>query len=221
MFQLAHRISFFVHGIPAPGGSKSAFVPTGKDGQPFRRPGGSIMVNVTDAGGQKTKDWRKAVAWAGKTEWRRQPHLACALKVHMEFYLPRPKAHYGSGKNAAVLRPDAPEFHTYAPDALKFARSTEDALSGIIWVDDCQTVSLTSEKHWATENRGKGVDGMSGCWIYIYEVMSNRSEPAEQPQELPLCIPPTTIATPPTGTTEAPVKPKDPLYSQDLNDLPI
>lgn len=214
MFQIVHRISFFVPGVPAPGGSKSAFVPTGKDGQPFRRPGGSIMVNVMDAGGQKNKIWRKVVAWTGKAEWRRQPLLTGPLKVHMEFYMPRPKAHYGSGRNATVLRPDAPEFHTYAPDSLKLSRSTEDALTGIIWHDDSQTVSLTTEKHWHTANRGKGVDGQSGCWIDIYEVTTNRAQPAEQPQELPLCIPPTTITTPPTGTTETSIgfdatKPED------------
>lgn len=202
MFQIEHRISFFVPGVPAPGGSKSAFVPTGKDGQPFRRPGGSILVNVTEAGGKKTKEWRRAVAWAGKSHWRGQPHLACALKVHMEFYMPRPKAHYGSGKNASILRLDAPKYHTHAPDALKLARSSEDALTGILWLDDSQTVSLTTEKHFETDNRHEGYEGMMGAWIDIYQVLPAKPEPSEQIQELPLCPPPISTPTPTTATTE-------------------
>lgn len=203
MFTTRHVCSFFVPGIAAPGGSKSAFVPTDKQGQPFRRPGGSIVVNVTDAGGEKNKVWRKAVAWTGKAEWRRQPLLQGALKVHMEFYLQRPKSHYGTGKNAAMLRADAPEFHTYAPDALKLARSTEDALTEIVWVDDCLSVSLTTEKHWATENQHEDHKGEPGCWIDIYEVLTAKTEPSEQPQELNLSCPaPTTTPTPTTVTTE-------------------
>lgn len=208
MFNTRHICSFFIHGVPAPGGSKNAFVPTNKQtGEPFRGPGGRIIVNVVDAGGERTKEWRKAVAWTGKSEWRRQPLLQGALKVHMEFYIPRPKSHYGSGKNAAVLRPDAPGFHTHPADALKYARSTEDALTEIIWRDDSQTVSLTTEKRWATENRHQDYEFQPGCWIDIYEVLTCKSDTAEQVQELNFttpCPPPTTTPVPkrtsvPTG----------------------
>lgn len=204
MFTTRHMISFFIHGVPAPGGSKSAFVPTNKKtGEPFRGPGGRIIVNVVDAGGDRTKEWRKSVAWAGKAEWRYKPLLTGPLKVHMEFYIPRPKAHYGTGKNSLTLRSDAPEFHTHPADAIKYARSTEDALTSIIWQDDSQTVSLTTEKRWTTENQHSDNEGQPGCWIDIYEVITAKPQPSEQTLEFDLSCPaPTTTTTPKTGTTE-------------------
>ena len=61
--------------------------------------------------------------------------------------MPRPKGHYRTGKNALILRKNAPEHPTTKPDATKLLRSTEDALTGILWKDDaqiwCQNVTKT------------------------------------------------------------------------------
>lgn len=129
-------ISFHVFGIPAPGGSKK-FVGIGK------HTGRAIII---DAGGKKTKDWRNAVAWAAK-EVSPTELLRCPLEVTMQFTMPRPKSHYHTSKaKLGQLREDAPTWHTSKPDALKLARSTEDACTGILWADDAQTVILTASK---------------------------------------------------------------------------
>jgi Holliday junction resolvase RusA-like endonuclease len=53
----------------------------------------------------------------------------------MTFIMPRPKNQYDAKGN---LKNPAPFFHTVKPDRIKLARAVEDALTGIIWVDDSQ-----------------------------------------------------------------------------------
>ena len=143
-----NAISVRVIGTPAPGGSKNAFVPKRKDGSFVMRPGGSLMVNVTDAGGKANKEWKKAVAIQARAFMRSSPPHEGPIEVELAHCIKRPKNHFRTGKFSGVLSESAPRYHTQKPDALKFARATEDALTGIIWVDDCQNVKLTTVKRW-------------------------------------------------------------------------
>jgi len=157
---------FFIEGTPAPGGSKSAFVLMDKrTGKPRCRPGTNYpIVNVTDDAGKANKEWRKVVAWTAlkfMMSSRAFPKEV-GFKVEYIFFLRRPNDHYtGSNRERGILKPDAPPWHLQKPDALKFARSTEDALTGIVWADDSQTVRICSEKRWA-ENGQK-----AGCTVRI------------------------------------------------------
>ena len=126
-------ISFFVPGLPRPGGSKRAFVPKGW-----------TRAIVTDAN-PKAKDWKASVAHAAREAYKR-PLLTTPLIVKVIFQMPRPKSHYGTGKNAGVLKDDAPYYHASKPDTLKLMRSTEDALTGILWRDDSANVVLHLSK---------------------------------------------------------------------------
>jgi hypothetical protein len=78
------------------------------------------------------------------------------LVVLMEFLIKRPQNQYGSKGGVPYLRPDAPEFHTIAPDALKFARSTEDALTKVVWIDDAQNIATVPLKRYAGPNEHPG-----------------------------------------------------------------
>lgn len=129
-------VSFFVPGLPAPGGSKKVFL-NRKTGKPI----------VTDAGGKANKDWRAAVAFAA-CEIFSKP-LSGPVKLQIVFYLPRPKAHYGTGKNSDVLKENAPLWHEKRPDGLKLRRSVEDALTGIAWIDDSQVAIGIEEKRYS------------------------------------------------------------------------
>jgi Holliday junction resolvase RusA-like endonuclease len=132
---VAASLTFFVPGLPAPGGSKR-FVGIGK------KTGRGILI---DAGGQRNKDWRASVAYCGMALGVKPatgPLCAC-----MEFKMPRPKHHYHtSKKRAGQLREDAPTFHTIAPDTTKLVRSTEDALTGVLWADDSQIAVQSASK---------------------------------------------------------------------------
>lgn len=155
---MSDTLEFFVPGTPAPGGSKKAWVPRRKDGSMIYRAGTkSPVVNVTDAGGKANKEWRKVVAAYGRKFMLSSPPFECALKVEFIFFLRRPNDHFtGNNRERGILKPDAPVFHAHKPDALKFARSTEDALTGVIWRDDSQTVRIASEKRFAGQNRETG-----------------------------------------------------------------
>lgn len=127
-----------IPGNPAPGGSKRGFYIA-----KLKR------VVITDAAGEKNKNWRACCAMAARSQYSGEP-LQGPLAVSMVFTMPRPQSHYGSGRNAGVLKPNAPTLHTSTPDALKLARSTEDALSKIVWADDKQTALLSIEKRYGT-----------------------------------------------------------------------
>ena len=150
-------ISIVVYGIPRPAGSKRAF-PIKKNGEYTGR---SI---VTDASGQLGRDWRADVK-AAAVEAYQGPPLGGALYVLMCFFMPRPKSHFGTGKNAQKLRRGAPVYHTKRPDVLKLARAVEDALTGIVWADDSQIVRLYYAKHYA-DFPGRMSD-RAGCEVIV------------------------------------------------------
>lgn len=112
--------TFFVPGTPAPGGSK-------------RHIGGGRIIDASKRSGP----WRSVVALAGRDAYRGDPHTG-TLSVEVTFTMPRPRSHFRTGKHASELKPNAPTYHTVAPDATKLWRSTEDALTGIVWKDDSQ-----------------------------------------------------------------------------------
>ena len=75
------------------------------------------------------------------------------LLVAFTFRVRRPRAHYRTGKNAGKLHAWAPAYPTGRPDALKLARAVEDALTGILYVDDAQSVTLRVAKRYAWDDR--------------------------------------------------------------------
>ena len=137
-------IEIWIAGVPQPGGSKKGFF-----SPKLKR------VIITDANA-KAKPWKASVAQAASEKVTTM--LEGPLKVRMDFVFPRPKGHYGSGKNASVLKPSAPPFPIGRPDAGKVARSTEDALTGILWRDDAQIV---------TELLTKRDGDQAGCLIRV------------------------------------------------------
>lgn len=69
------------------------------------------------------------------------------VQVTMVAYFPRPGAHYGSGRNAGVLKPSAPTWHMSAPDLDKLQRAVGDVLTQAQIVrDDRLIVSWDASK---------------------------------------------------------------------------
>lgn len=137
-------IQFFVPGIPKPGGSKRAFF----------RPGMKYPVIVEAC--KKTPEWRQAVVAAARAVFT-GPLLTGPLNVEFCFQQMRPKGHFG----AKGVKASAPVYPTTRPDVLKLARSTEDALTGVVWKDDSQNVTIALHKSYAVA---------PGCLITIREL---------------------------------------------------
>lgn len=152
-------LQFFVQGIASPGGSKSAMPIRRKDGTYVTGKGGRIIINMVDAGGARNREWKKAVGWSGKKamiEAGIDRLLNEPLVVEMEFLMKRPGHHYGSKAGIPYLRKDAPAHHIIPADCLKLCRSTEDALTSIVWVDDSTTIKLIASKRYAEVNENPG-----------------------------------------------------------------
>ena len=123
-------ISFTVPGVPAPGGSKKAFM----------NPRTNKIVVMDDA--KNNKGWRERVAIFASQAMAGRPPLEGALRIYVVFSVVRPKGHYGTGRNAGCLKDWAKSAHPIGrPDTTKLFRALEDALTGIVWKDDAQVVS--------------------------------------------------------------------------------
>lgn len=146
--------TFYVKGIPAPGGSKSAF--------PIKK-GGVFTgkIAMVDAGGHKNKAWRQAVKAEAVKAMMGKSRLSGALRLHIRFFMPRPKSHFTS---KGVIKGSAPKYHLIRPDTTKLVRSTEDAMTGIVYEDDAQIVLQEIQKSYSNDVN------MPGALIELYEL---------------------------------------------------
>lgn len=142
------EIRFFVPGIPRTAGSKRAFIPKGW-----------TRAIITDDSGKAGKDWRFDVKRFASEAYKGPP-MEGPLEVEFVFQISRPNGHFGTGKNRCVVRESAPEYPTTRPDLLKYARSLEDACTGILWADDSQIVVERLQK----------VYGIPGAWLNVRQL---------------------------------------------------
>ena len=134
---MRRTLSFTVAGVAAPQGSKSLL-------------GHGALVESSKRVAPWRADVRAAAMSAMGDGW--QP-LTGAVDVDIEVFLPRPKSHYGTGRNANAVKHTAPLYPTghNSGDADKLARAILDALTSAgVWLDDAQVVKLRASKHWAT-----------------------------------------------------------------------
>lgn len=146
--------TFTIVGVPAPGGSKKAFAMRTKAGGVAMHNGRPI-IRVVDAAGHRNTQWKAAVARSAKVLWQGPP-LNSVLFVVVEIRVPRPRGHYRTGRYANELRDDAPAYPAVKPDATKLWRAIEDALTGIVWVDDALIVDQDVRKRYADASNGPG-----------------------------------------------------------------
>jgi len=150
-------IRFRVFGVPQPTGSKKPFLICKKGGAIAKTKGGFPIINTVDTNHAKAKGWTKLVKDAAKKVFDSQP-IDSPIRLEIMFFLPRPKYHFGTGRNAGKLKPASPRQHITKPDVTKILRCTEDALTGILWVDDCQVCFTTIGKAYATDDEPAGAD---------------------------------------------------------------
>lgn len=151
----SHVYFFTVLGRAQQRGSKVAsLIP--KRGGGFITHNGRPVVAARDSN-KKSKDWMQEVKSAAISQLGEIKLLTGPIELTAEFYFARPSSHYGSGKNANVLKPSAPIVHAQSPDLAKLLRSLEDALTKVVWLDDKQvfrygngTQRLWTESHEKT-----------------------------------------------------------------------
>jgi Holliday junction resolvase len=124
---------FTVLGIPAPQGSKNQF-------------GGESSPHV--------KVWRATVAEEAKTLVPDGP-ISGPVQVSVAFVFPRPKSHYGTGRNSGKLKEWAPYWHVSVPDLDKLQRAIGDALKGTVLSDDSQIAAWSVQKFYGRKPQAR------------------------------------------------------------------
>lgn len=81
--------------------------------------------------------------------------LDCPLQVDLWFYMPRPKGHYGTGRNEGKLKDWAPTMHTKKPDIDNLRKLVMDAMTGIFWRDDSLVCKGFTVKEYSEKPRTK------------------------------------------------------------------
>ena len=133
---MTDTVFFQVVGVPAPQGSKSAFV----------RGGRAVIVDGTSkVGRQKHLNWRDAVTSEAVAMAAFGNHFDGPVSVHIEFFLPLP----ASDRHRTL--------HSTKPDIDKLVRSVLDSLTNSALIrDDSQVSALHVTKQYAREGRPSG-----------------------------------------------------------------
>jgi Holliday junction resolvase RusA-like endonuclease len=96
---------------------------------------------------ERERPWAMVVGWAAKAAMAGRPLVDRGVEVAILF---------------EYLRPGKPVRDFPTGDVDKLARSTLDALTGIVWVDDVLVVSLDVTKRYTAKE--------PGAWIKVYEL---------------------------------------------------
>ena len=128
-------ISFKVEGMAAaPQGSK-------------KHVGGGVMIESC----KNVKPWRYLVSQAAVASGATL--LRGPVRMSTVFLFRRPKSHF---RTNGKLKPSAPRWMSVRPDASKLQRSTEDALSKLLYEDDARIVTLTASKRYCVDDERPG-----------------------------------------------------------------
>jgi crossover junction endodeoxyribonuclease RusA len=131
-------IRITVLGKPAPQGSK-------------RYIGRGRMIESSKAAGP----WRDKIAAETRRAWGYAEPQAGPVAVTVEFFFARPAAHFGTGRNRAILKPGSPTFPIgRTGDVDKLVRAVLDGITiGRAIADDAQVVQLEACKRYAETPR--------------------------------------------------------------------
>lgn len=146
----AFELSVHVAGKPVPQGSTRAFI---RGGRPYTTndPQGTI------------ERWRGDIRSAVKQTLRDStPALPVTdpVALRLSFRMHRPRSHFlpaNSRRPTPELRLDAPHWVPSGADVDKLARAVLDALTGFVYADDSQVVSLVATKHYCAPAEGPGL----------------------------------------------------------------
>ena len=145
------HIEFFVQGEP-----KASPRPRARA---IKR-GNKWVAQIYESKGN-AKPWMDLITLTAK-QYMPLRQIQGAVRCERTFYIPRPKSHFGTGRNADVLKKSAPVMHTQKPDIDNYGKAVLDAIteSGL-WRDDCIVVGGEPSKQWAFNKHKYGV------WIAI------------------------------------------------------
>ena len=139
------NLIIFIPGQALPQGSK-------KLGRAFTNPATGRTTHSIIDNNPRLANWRLQVTNYVRQEMSEHGINAKypgPVTVTVSFRFARPLSHYGTGKNADVLKPDAPVYVLTAPDLDKLQRAILDGCTDAgLWVDDSQVVIIHATKRY-------------------------------------------------------------------------
>src|SRR5262245_37813289 len=148
------RLTFHVPGRPIPQGSVRAMI--------VKRGGRNIPTVMNTAGNPPLAAWRMKVTANARQALENQGWTPVedggAVGIKIVFLLDRPKHHFGTGRNATLVKDSSPEYPAGKPDIDKLVRAILDALTDAgVWADDSQVCYVLASKTWTNDiNRREG-----------------------------------------------------------------
>lgn len=127
---------------------------------------GGVMATRTTATGrtvpiiavrddcERSRSWKDTVAAFAAQAQATMVEVGVPIVAVFEFVMPRPKGHFR--KDGSIHPRFEHAMPLVKPDALKLARSTEDALTGVLWRDDAQVVATVPIKRYAASDEPAG-----------------------------------------------------------------
>jgi crossover junction endodeoxyribonuclease RusA len=120
-------ISFVAYGVPAPQGSMRAFNVKGR------------QHPVVTSDNPRTRPWKQTVLLAARDALCDRAPIDIAVRVDVQFYMPRPKS-----------APKSRRLPTKLPDLDKLVRAILDAMTDAgVWHDDSQVAMIQAAKFYA------------------------------------------------------------------------
>jgi len=129
------EINFTVYGDPKP--------------QPrprFRRMG--KFVSTYDPASDDKKNFHQIA-----NHYAPEEPISTPLRVEVNFFLKRPKGHYGTGKNVGKLKVSSPVYHIKKPDVDNLVKFVLDSLNKLYWTDDAIIIILVVGKFYAENEK--------------------------------------------------------------------
>jgi len=149
------NISFTVHGVPVPQGSKRALV--------HRSTGRAVVI---EQGGARHRDWRADIKAAASdamyvSAGNRHVMFPGPVGVSVCFTVPKPKSAPKTRRTWPGKRPDLD----------KLVRAVLDAITGEVIADDAQVVTLYCGKVYPGDAMG-GLESLDqpGCSVKVWQV---------------------------------------------------
>lgn len=142
---------FVEHGLPWLGSAVVYGPAVSQGSKRLGRAHGSGKPMLLDAD-PRLKHWRSQM----QTEMLKKAPpapLDAPIWVRITVDVPRPRSHYGTGKNAGLLKSNAPEYPVSGRDLDKVARAVLDAGTGIFWRDDSRVIRLEVSRSYFEQER--------------------------------------------------------------------
>lgn len=136
-----HMIELIVPGVPVQQGSVSAFV--------NRKTGRAQVAHQSPGPLSRYRGDIREAAERADVKIADGP-----IDITIAFFFPRPKSHFGTGRNASVVKDSAPSYPIGRPDLDKLVRAVLDALTGFAFKDDSQVVEIVASKDYCDYDFG-------------------------------------------------------------------